>query len=121
MESIIDHKTGGHAMDHTDIYIKRGSNKKVRKTTKGWHFCIEWRDGTISWERLSYLKESNHVEVAEDVVSNNLLNAPPFVWWVPYMLKKRSRIIAAVIKRYHKRMHKFGFEVPKNWEDCVRL
>jgi hypothetical protein len=36
-------------------------------------------------------------------------------------LKKRSRIIAAVTKRYHKRNHKFGIEVPKSWDDCNRL
>jgi hypothetical protein len=30
-------------------------------------------------------------------------------------------IIAAVTKHYHKRTHKFGIEVPKNWDDCVRL
>jgi hypothetical protein len=35
------------------------------KTTKGWHLCVEWKDGTTSWERLADLKESNPVEVAE--------------------------------------------------------
>jgi hypothetical protein len=37
------------------------------------------------------------------------------------MLKKRSRIIAAMTKRYHKETHKFGIEFPKSWDDCVRL
>jgi hypothetical protein len=37
------------------------------------------------------------------------------------VLKKCSRIIAAVTKRYHKWTHKFGIEVPKSWDDCVRL
>jgi hypothetical protein len=37
------------------------------------------------------------------------------------VLKKRSRIIAAVNKRYHKRNHKFGIEVPNSWDECVRL
>jgi hypothetical protein len=54
-------------------------------------------------------------------VGNNLEDAPAFVWWVPHVLKKRSRIIAAVAKRYHRRTHKFGIEVPKSWDDCVRL
>jgi hypothetical protein len=43
------------------------------------------------------------------------------VWWAPHVLKKRSRIIADVTKRYHKQTHKFGIEVPKIWDDCVRL
>jgi hypothetical protein len=50
-----------------------------------------------------------------------LIEAPDFVWWVPSVLKKRSRIIAAVKKCYHKRTQKFGIEVPKIWDDCVRL
>jgi hypothetical protein len=43
------------------------------------------------------------------------------VWWAPHVLKKCSTIIAAVSKRYHKRTHKFGIEVPKSWNDCVIL
>jgi hypothetical protein len=43
------------------------------------------------------------------------------VWWVPYVLKKRSRIIADVTKSYHKQTRKFGIEVPKIWDDCVIL
>jgi hypothetical protein len=43
------------------------------------------------------------------------------VWWAPHVLKKRSRIIAYVTKRYYKRTRKFGIEVPKSWDDCVRL
>jgi hypothetical protein len=35
MEGIIDHRTNGHAVAPADMYIKHGSNKKVRKTTKG--------------------------------------------------------------------------------------
>jgi hypothetical protein len=63
-ECIVDHNTDGHEVDHVDIYIKHGSNKQVRKTTKDWHLCVEWKDGTTSWEQLAELKESNPVEVA---------------------------------------------------------
>jgi hypothetical protein len=121
MEGIIDHMTYGHAIDRSDMYIIHGSNKQVRKTTKGWHLCVEWKDGTTSWERLADLKESNPVEAAEYAVAKNLLDAPDFVWWSPHVLKKRSRTIAAVTNWYHKRTHKFGIEVPKSWDDCVRL
>jgi hypothetical protein len=41
MEGIIDHRTDGHAVAPAEMYIKHGSNKKVRKTTKGWHLCVE--------------------------------------------------------------------------------
>jgi hypothetical protein len=83
--------------------------------------CAEWKDGTTSWEHLADLKESNPVEVAEYAVAKNLLDAPAFVWWAPHVLKQHSRIISDVTKRYHKRTHKFGIEVPKSWDDCVKL
>jgi hypothetical protein len=49
MEGIVDHKNDGHAVAPTEMYIKHGRNKKVRKTTKGWHLCVECKDGTTSW------------------------------------------------------------------------
>jgi hypothetical protein len=49
MEGIIDHRTDGHAIAPAKMYIKHGSKKKLRKTTKGWHLCVEWKDGTTSW------------------------------------------------------------------------
>jgi hypothetical protein len=117
MEGIVDHKTDGDSVEFADIYLKHGSNKQVRETTKGWHLCVEWKYGTTSWERLVDLKEINPVEFYEYVVENSLLDASYFVWWAPCVLKKRSMIIADVTNHYHKRTHKFGIEVLKRWDD----
>jgi hypothetical protein len=121
MEGIVDHKTDGHAVEPANMYIKHGSNKKVRKTTKGWNLCVEFKYGTTSWERQADLEESNPVEIVEYASAKSLLDIHDFVWWAPHVLKKRSRSIADVTKRYHKRTQKFGIEVPKNWDDCVKL
>jgi hypothetical protein len=61
MEGIVDHKNYDHAVEPDDMYIKHVSNKQVSKTTKGWHWCVEWKDGTKSWDHLEDLKESNPV------------------------------------------------------------
>ena len=58
------------------------------------------------------------VEVADYALVHGLEAEPAFVWWV---LKWRNRIIAAVIKQYHKRTHKFGIEIPKTYDDCVLI
>jgi hypothetical protein len=71
----------------------------VRKTTKGLHICVEWKDGTIRWERLEDFKESNHIEVDEYASTKSFLNSPAFVWWAPHVLQKRIIIIADVTKR----------------------
>ena len=113
LKGIVDHKKDGHAVATADAHIWRNGRKQMKKTTKGWHLCVEWKDGTTSWEKLSLLKESNPVEVAEYAISAGIDQEPAFKWWVSHVLRKRNRIIAKVNSRYHKRTHKFGFEVPK--------
>jgi hypothetical protein len=89
MEGILDHKTDGHAIEPADMYTNHGRNKKVRKTTKGWSFCVEWKYGTTSWERLADLKECNPVEVAEYADAKGLLNTPDFCG-VPHMSSRSA-------------------------------
>jgi hypothetical protein len=121
IQDIVGHTNDGHAVERADMYIRVGRKKQIRKTTKGWHLCVEWKDGTTYWERLADLKESNPVEVDEYAVTKNLHDEPYFAWWVPHVLKKRNRIIASVTKRYHKFTHKFGIQVPKTWDEAVKL
>ena len=82
---------------------------------------LNGRTEVLPGKRLASLKESNPVEVADYAVTHGLDSEPAFAWWVPFTLKRRNRIIAAVNKRYHKRTHKFGIEIPKTYEDCVRI
>jgi hypothetical protein len=121
LSGIVDHRKDQSALDREDVYIKHGSNRQLKMTTKGWKLCVEWKDSSTSWERLADLKESNPVELADYAVAHGIDTEPAFAWWVPFTLKRRNRIIAAVNSRYHKRTHKFGIEVPKTWDDCVRL
>jgi hypothetical protein len=121
LKSICDHKKDGHAVEKADAYITVNNRKSLRKTTKGWLLCVEWKDGTTTWEKLANLKESNPVEVAEYALSVGIDDEPAFKWWVPYTLNKRDRIILAVNSRYHKRTHKFGFEIPKTVQDAFLL
>ena len=44
-ESIFDHKKDGHALSVADQdLVIRGRSSK-RKTTKGWHLCVQCKDG----------------------------------------------------------------------------
>ena len=121
LAGIVDHQRDSTAVERSDMYVKQGSNRHLRKTTKGWSLCVEWKDGSTSWERLVNLKESNPVEIADYAVLHGLDVEPAFAWWVPFTLRKRNHIINAVNKRYRKRTHKFGIEVPKTYDDCVRI
>jgi hypothetical protein len=101
LAGIVDHRKDNSAVDKRDMYVKHGSNLQPRKTTMGWSLCVEWKDGSTSWERLADLKESNPVEVADYAVTHGLDAEPAFAWWVPSTLKRRNRIIAAVNTKGH--------------------
>jgi hypothetical protein len=121
MEAVTDHRKTKDAVELGNDTFKWRGREHLKRTTKGWEFCIEWRDGTTSWERLAVLKESNPVEVAEYSVAAGIDKMPAFKWWVPYTLKKRKRIIAAVNKRVLKRDHKFGIRIPRTVEEALRI
>ena len=113
MEGIIGHKSDKSALTKETAFVttSRGM-RKLRQTTIGWKFMVQFRNQTTQWVSLKILKESNPVEVAEYVKAHNLEDEPAFAWWVPYTLKKRDRIIAMVNSRVRNRTHKFGIEVP---------
>ena len=118
---ITDHRKTDKAVEKADAHIYKGGRRYPRKTTKGWQLCVSWKDGTTTWESLASLKESNPIQVAEYAIAMGIDAEPAFHWWVPYTLKTRNRLIARVNTRYHKRTHKFGFEVPKTVERALAI
>jgi hypothetical protein len=102
-------------------FVVVNGRKHMRKSTKGWQLCIQWKDGSTSWERLADVKESNPIEVADYSVARGIEVDPAFAWWVDYTLKKRDRIISAVKKRVIKKSHKFGIRVPTNVDEAHAL
>ena len=108
-------------MGNADRYITVGGRRVPRKTTKGWHLCVQWQDGLTLWERVADLKELNPVGVAEFAKSRCIDHKPAFQWWIPYTLKKRNCILAAVNKRYHKQIHKYGIRVPKTVKKALQI
>ena len=46
---------------------------------------------------------------------------PAFAWWVPFVLKKRNRILAKVKSKYWLRTHKFGIRIPKSVEEARKI
>ena len=121
LDCFVDCKKDGHAVEFADRHIAHNGRQTLRKTAKGWHLCVQWKDGTTSWERLADLKESHPIDVAEHAVAQGINHEPAFCWWVPHTLKKRDRIIAAVSRRCAKRTYKFGIKVPRNVEECQKF
>ena len=121
MEAIIDHKMTDDAVQKEDMYFMLRGRQHMKCTTKGWMLCVQWKDKSTSWEKLSDMKESYPVEVAEYATALGIQDEPDFAWWAKAVLQKQQRIIAAVNRQYHKTTHKFGIHVPKTIKEALDL
>ena len=122
LDEIVDYKKDDTAIAKDDAYTTDKYGRKSRRlTTKGWSFLVNWKDGSQSWVPLKDIKESNPIEVAEFVTAKDIANEPAFIWWVPYTLRKRERIVSAVESRLKVKTHKFGVEVPRSVEHAYSL
>ncbi len=96
----------------------------MRITTLGWHVFCQWKDGSISWEKLSDVKESHPLQMAEYAISMGVDHKPSFNCWVQHTLMKHDSIIALVkmrSARYLKRTHDFSIKCSKTVEDALEL
>ena len=59
--------------------------------------------------------------MAEYAKACGIDDEPAFCWWVPYTLRKRDRIIAAVNSRVRKATHKYGIEIPTSMQHAKQL
>ena len=92
--------------------------------TASWQRCVQWKDGSASWESLSGLKELHLIECAEYAVAQNLQAGSVFNCWVSYVSKKRERIIPLIKKRNSrclKRNENCGIDLHKTVEEVKRL
>ena len=51
-----------------------------------WDILVHWKDESDSWVKLSDMKESHPVEMAEFAKAKGIQGEPAFCWWVPYTL-----------------------------------
>ena len=101
MNEIIDYRTNGTELKQQDAFITTKTGTKCRQeTTKGWELLIEWKDGSTNWVTLKDIKESYPVQVAEFALATHIYMEPTVTWWVPFVLKKRNRILANVKSKY---------------------
>jgi hypothetical protein len=121
LRHIIDHKSDSTAVPREEGFAWNRGRKSPRRTTKGWKLCVEWKDGSTSWEPLSALKESIPVEVAEYAIAHRLEEEPAFKWWVASTLKKRDSIISAVTKRSWTPTHKYGIRLPRSVKEAFDI
>ena len=121
IDEISDHRKLGNAVPKDEMWVQKGTNRHMKRTTRGWDLLVTWKDGTSTWEPLKDMKEVYPVQVAEYAVANRIADEPAFAWWVKDVIRKRDRIIAKVKSRYWSRTHKYGIRIPKTVEEALRI
>jgi len=114
LQDIIGHEKDASAISKDD--------ESVRFTTKGWRFQVFWKDGSSSLVPLREMKDAYLVQTAEYAVTHKLDQEPAFKWWTPYVLRKKQRIIEKLgKKKYWRRTHKYGVELPKSVTEALEI
>ena len=122
LKRIVDHRSDGTALTKDQAFVTgKNGNQHRKETTKGWYLLVEWTDGTTSWKPLRDMKESVPVQTADYAKACGIDDEPAFAWWVPFTLKKRNQIIAAVNHRVKKTTHKYGIRVPDGFAEAYDL
>ena len=118
-DEISDHCTDGKEMKQQDAFVTaKNCIRRRRETTTGREILIQWKDGSTTWVSLKDMKESYPVQVDRYFVHSRISAEPSFAQWVPYILKKRNRVIAKVKSKYWIRTHKFGIQIPKSVQEA---
>jgi hypothetical protein len=80
MDKLVDYKLDLNAVQFADRFVTVNGWQYHQKSTAGWSLCVLWRDGLTFWEKLSGLKESYPVEVAEFAKAQGIDHEPAFAW-----------------------------------------
>ena len=65
MDHMSDHRKNNNAVSKDNQNVTVNGKSYKQKTTREWQVGIEWKDKPTSWGRLSDMKDSYPVEVAE--------------------------------------------------------
>ena len=122
MDSIIDYEKDETALLKEQRFaVSSNGNIHKRRTTKGWRLCVQWKDGSTSWEDLKDMKDVFPIQVAKFAISQGIGKEPTFAWWVKDVISKRHRFVKAMKTRYQRKTHKFGIRMPKSTKEAYEL
>ncbi len=124
LDELIDVKRTDDALTLDQQKITVHGTTRQRNSTKGWFICCKWKDGSTSWEKLSDLKESHPVQVAEFAIQMGIALELGFNWWVFCVLKKRDAIILLVKQcqvKYLKKTHKYSHPLLKLVDNALSI
>ena len=117
MDGVVDHKVDhALAVSKADKWVyNRHGRLCLRKTTAGWWLLVQWKDKNETWMKLSDMKESYPIEMAEYAISRGIDDEPALDWWVVPTLRRRKAIVATLKTRMQQTMIQFPPKMVENW------
>jgi hypothetical protein len=79
-DSFVDYKSNSKAVTKDNQRIVHNGHNSLHQSTVGWHLCIQWKDGSTSWQSLKDLKEAYPVAIAEYAVAQGNDDDAAFNW-----------------------------------------
>ena len=81
LDAIVDYSKDPSMAVVRDNQVTIVDGKKIVKhSTRGWELCCEWKGGSTSWHKLSDLKDSHPLQVAEFALAVQIADEPAFNW-----------------------------------------
>ena len=78
-DTMVAHRRCLTANTHTDQkFTDHNSKVQYKRSTKGWQICVQWKDSSTSWEKLSVTKEYYSVKTDKHAVNNDIGGKPDF-------------------------------------------
>lgn len=89
LDTIVDyHKDPSMAVAWNNQVVVIDGKKTVKRSTRWQELCCKWKDGSASWHKLSNLKESHPLQVAEFMFAAYIPDEPAFNWWVSLVSRR---------------------------------
>ena len=67
------------------------------------------------------IKQTYPIDLVDFAIQKGIAEEPAFAWWIPFVIKKRNRIIAKIKFEYLTRTHKFGIIIPRSVDEKIKL
>jgi hypothetical protein len=89
LAEIVDHRTNDNAISADQGLAAQGSRQQLKRTTRGWFLCCQYKDGSTEWKRLVDMKGAYPLETAAYAHANQPMEEPAFAWWAPNVLLRQ--------------------------------
>ena len=78
IDSIVDYWKSDKAISFSSQKVVHRGRSFIHQSTVVWQLCVQWINGSTSWQDLKYLKEFHPVETEEYAMAQEIYHKPEF-------------------------------------------